>query len=227
MALANNGQAPRMFAMVDREGRPMPAVIVSLAFGFLAFLCYSSSSGDVFNWLLALSGLSVIFCWGTICIVHIRFRAAWKAAGRPKELIPWLSPVGLIGAWYGLIVNVLVLIFQAIIAIAPIGVTNMNPSDRTVTFFQAYLAAPVTIVFLIWGEMDMHAVFKERWEVKRAWGVPVWYGPRRWWLLTWVPTQDIDLDTGRRDVPSLEQLEAEREEYRRMSRGKKIIDFLF
>lgn len=205
----------------------MPAVIVSLAFGFIAFLCYSSSSGDVFNWLLALSGLSVIFSWGSICICYIRFRAAWKAAGRPKELIPWLSPVGIIGAWYGLIVNVLVLIFQAIIAIAPIGATSMNPSDRTVTFFQAYLAAPVTIVFLIWGELDTQAIFKTRWEVKRAWGVPVWYGPARWWRMSWVDLRDIDIDTGRRNVPSLEQLEAEREEYRQMPWGKKLLDFFF
>lgn len=36
---------------------------------------------SVFNWLLALSGLSTIFTWLSINIAHIRFRAAWKAQG--------------------------------------------------------------------------------------------------------------------------------------------------
>lgn len=227
VALAQNGQAPRWFAYVDREGRPMPAVIVTLAFGFLAFLCYSSSSGDVFNWLLALSGLAIIFSWGSVCICHIRFRYAWKAAGRPVELIPWRSPVGIAGAVYGVFINIAVLVLQAIIAIAPIGADSMAGSDRAVTFFQAYLAVPVVIVFLIMGEMDWDAVFRSRWETKYIGNVPVFYGPRRWWLNSWVRQEDIDIDTGRRDAPTLEQLEAEREEYRQKALWKKILDFFF
>lgn len=227
VALAQNGQAPRWFAYVDREGRPMPAVALSLVFGFLAFLVYSTSAGDVFNWLVALSGLAVIFSWGTVCICHMRFRAAWRAAGRSAELVPWRSPVGIVGAIYGLLVNVLVLVFQAIIAAAPIGANNATPSERTVTFFQAYLAAPVVIVFLIFGELDWDAVFRSPWCIRHAGPIPICYGPRRFWLRSWVRLEEIDIDTGRRDAPSLEQLRAERQAFRSMPLWKKLLDFFF
>jgi amino acid transporter len=37
----------------------------------------ADNGGDIFNWLLALSGLAIIFIYGGIGIAHIRFRSAW------------------------------------------------------------------------------------------------------------------------------------------------------
>lgn len=242
VALAQNGQAPRWFAYVDREGRPMPAVLLSMAMGFLAFLCYSASSGDVFNWLLALSGLAILFSWGSVAICYIRFRQAWKAAGRSADALPWRSPVGLPGAWYALVFNLVVIIFQAIIAIAPIGAENMNVSDRVVTFFQAYLAAPVTLIFLLFGEMNWKSICHDKWGWKclslprfGATGIdqpsririPIMYGPPRFWLGSWVREEDIDLDTGRREGPPLEEVLQEKEAWRQTPRWKKILEFFF
>ncbi len=73
---------------------PLPAVILSLIFGLLGFLIYASDDarGQVFNWLLAISGLSSIISWLCICIAHARFRLAWARAGHTLEESPGSRP---------------------------------------------------------------------------------------------------------------------------------------
>jgi amino acid transporter len=69
--------APKFMAYVDKKGRPINVVILQLLFGCLAFINLAPSGGNIFNWLLSLSGLSILFIYGGIGIAHIRFRAAW------------------------------------------------------------------------------------------------------------------------------------------------------
>jgi amino acid transporter len=64
-------------AYVDKKGRPINVIILQLLFGCLAFINLAENGGDIFNWLLALSGLSILFVYGGIGLAHIRFRAAW------------------------------------------------------------------------------------------------------------------------------------------------------
>jgi hypothetical protein len=47
--------------------------------GLIAYTAVLSPAAEsqVFNWLLALSGLSAIFTWLTICLCHIRFKTRW------------------------------------------------------------------------------------------------------------------------------------------------------
>lgn len=62
-ALAEIGQAPKIFAYIDRKGRPTVALIFALAFAGLAYINIASVGPTVFNWLVALSGLSAFFTW--------------------------------------------------------------------------------------------------------------------------------------------------------------------
>ena len=71
------GMAPRILAYVDKKGRPLSVVILQLLFGCLAFINLASNGGTIFNWLLSLSGLSILFIYGSIALAHIRFRMAW------------------------------------------------------------------------------------------------------------------------------------------------------
>lgn len=185
-ALAMVGQAPRIFRYIDRQGRPLPAVALSLAMGALGFLIYASNATTVFNWLLALSGLSSIFTWGSVCWCHIRFRSAWKARGHTVEELPWSSPVGVWGSYFGLSFNCLVLIATFYVSAFPIGEGELNANDRAQAFFQGYLAAPVVFLFFI--------------------GYKFWYRTR------FVKISQIDVDTGRKDPVPLEVLRQEREE---------------
>lgn len=228
-ALAEAGQAPALFKYVDRQGRPLFSVLVSLAMGCLAFLIYSASETDVFNWLLALSGLSTIFCWGSITFCHIRFRQAWRRAGHTLEELPWKAPTGMIGSIWGTAFCTLVVIFQIIIAGWPIvssGSSAPDASARAVTFFQSCLAIPVVLLFAFVGALDWQAVFRTPWKARRIGGVPVFFWPVKTFGKCWVRLQDIDLDTGRRSIP-LDVLRQEREEAKNVSFGRKVWDFFF
>lgn len=200
-AMAQTGLAPKWFAFIDRAGRPTPAVILSLAFGFLGFLIYSASNVDVFNWLLALSGLSSIFTWGSICLCHIRFRQAWKHQGRTLDELPWKSPTGVWGSSAGLALCIIVLIAQFYKAAWPIGEGDYTASERVVNFFQSYLAFPVVVVFYIVGFF-----------VIKGSG--------------WIPLSQLDVTTGRRDAPSLEVLQQERAEAAAQPLWKRVKNFL-
>ena len=71
------GMGPKILAYVDRKGRPLSVIIIQLLFGCLAFVNLAKDGGTIFNWLLSLSGLSILFIYGSIALAHIRFRNAW------------------------------------------------------------------------------------------------------------------------------------------------------
>lgn len=200
-SLAEQGMAPKFFAYVDREGRPLPSIVVSLLFGLLGFLVYSSSPNTVFNWLISISGLSAVFAWASICFVHIRFRLAWLAQGNSLSLLPWASPLGIIGSWVGFILNILVIIGSFYAATWPIGEGDMNGSDRANSFFINMLSLPITLLFFI-----VHKIWKRT---------------------SYVKSGDIDLQTGRRDPVSAEVLEQERAEARARPIYLRIFDAVF
>jgi lysine-specific permease len=80
MALAHEGHAP-IFLGRTHHGVPIHAVAVSVFFGCLAFTGKFIGDGVVFNWLIAISGLTTLVAWFMICFVHIRFRLAYAAQG--------------------------------------------------------------------------------------------------------------------------------------------------
>jgi yeast amino acid transporter len=109
-AMAERGMAPSFLSYVDKKGRPLWCVLIQLAFGLLAFIGESAQKGQVFGWLLALSGLSYFFVWGSICLAHIRMRMAWKAQDMDMSLIPYKAPLGIWGSALGLFLNIVCLI---------------------------------------------------------------------------------------------------------------------
>ncbi|ODQ64844.1 amino acid permease [Nadsonia fulvescens var. elongata DSM 6958] len=139
--LADQGQAPKILGYIDRSGRPLFGIILTSLFGLLCFLVATDKRKPVFNWMLALSGLSSIFTWGSINLCHIRFRRGMTAQGRSLKELPFTSAVGVYGSWYGFGLNCLVLIANFWVAVWPVG-GSPNVSD----FFQQYLAAPVVMV---------------------------------------------------------------------------------
>ena len=144
-ALAEQNQAPKMFAYIDRQGRPIVAIAFASLLGFLAFLAASKNQYQAFQWMLALSGLSSILTWGSICLAHIRFRKAWRIQGHAVDDLSFRSQAGVIGSWIGFFINFLVLVAQFWTGFAPVGYTMMTASENTENFFQAYLALPIVL----------------------------------------------------------------------------------
>jgi amino acid transporter len=146
-ALAANGMGPKILAYVDKKGRPVSVVILQLLFGCLAFINLANDGGTIFNWLLSLSGLSILFVYGSIALAHIRFRKAWAQNGHTLDELPYKAAFGVWGSWLCLLINVISLMAQFYVALYPVGGPNLNAN----TFFQLYLAGPLLIfLYLCW-----------------------------------------------------------------------------
>jgi amino acid transporter len=122
--------------------------LLCFAIGLLAYLCLNKA-GEAFNWMLALSGLSSIFTWGSICLAHIRFRKGWRVQGHTLDELAFRSQPGVIGSWIGFIFNLLVLVAQFWTGFAPVGYASMSAGELVQNFFSAYLAAPIVILFYV------------------------------------------------------------------------------
>lgn len=164
-ALAETGYAPKIFTYVDKSSRPLWSVVFILSFAPLAYINTVAAGNVVFNWLVALSGLSTIFTWMAICLCHIRFRAAWKLQGHSVEELPFRALGGVYGSWFGVVLLALVLIAQFYIALWPIGGMSSDPKVVAQNFFSAYLAAPVMVLFWIIGYLWKRTLPKRTWEI--------------------------------------------------------------
>ncbi|EPE04887.1 amino-acid permease inda1 [Ophiostoma piceae UAMH 11346] len=177
-ALAERGMAPKILAYVDKAGRPIWCIAVQLAFGLLAFIGESGQSGTIFNWLLALSGLSYFFVWGSICLTHIRFRYVWNAKGRSLDEIPYKPNLGVYGSYVGLFLNIICLIATFYSALYP----SAGATPDASVFFQSYLALPIVLALYVF-----------------------WKAYTRDWRL-YVPLDDIDLNAGLREyIPEADE----------------------
>ena len=150
LSQSQQGYAPKWFNYIDRNGRPTRCMLISALFGVIAYCATSKKETDVFTWLMAISGLSTLFTWFSICMSHIRMRRAMKVQGRSLGELGFKSQVGIYGSAYACFLLVLSLIAQFWVAIAPIGESKLDAN----AFFQNYLAAPIVLFFyfsyMIW-----------------------------------------------------------------------------
>lgn len=198
-ALADQNQAPKILGYIDRKGRPIVAIGVGSVIGLLAFFAGSSFKGDAFNWMLALSGLSSIFTWASICLAHIRFRSGWFKQGHSLDELAFTSQPGLIGSYVGFIFNVLVLIAQFWTGAWPIGYAEMSTGELVSSWFMAYLAVPVVLLFYIPYKIIYKTPF--------------------------VRSHNMDLHTGIRELNIAELIEEERAERAMWPKWKKFYKF--
>ncbi|CAF4670039.1 unnamed protein product, partial [Rotaria sp. Silwood2] len=109
------------------------------------------------------------------------FRLAWKAQGHTLDELAFVAPLGIAGSCCGFLLNILCLIAQFYIAVSPI-----KGSGSAELFFEAYLAAPIVVIFYI--------VWK------------IWKKTPFMWPST------IDLETGRRIIDVQQLIDEEKAE---------------
>lgn len=189
-ALAEQRQAPRVFAYVDRRGRPLVAILAVSAVGLLAYLANFQAHSRIFDWLLAVSGLSTIFTWASTCLAHIRLRQAWVLQRRSARDMPFRAQAGVVGSWVGFVCNVFILAVQLWVAVSPLPGDGGDGSVGAVArnFFVQCLAIPVVVVF--------------------------WLGHKLWYRTSFVTVADMDIDTGRRDFGRLGIMKIQEDEER-------------
>lgn len=184
-SLSEQGLAPKYFDYVDKQGRPLRAWILTIICTFFAYIAAFEHQDTVFNWLLAISGLSFVFVWMFICICHLRFRAALKYRNIPISSLAYVAPTGVIGSWLSIIINMLMLIAQFWTGLFPVG----SDAPDANSFFQNYLGVPFLIAFYV-----AHKLWTRNWKL-------------------WKSVEEIDLDGGRviydPEIIELERLEDE------------------
>ncbi|EGV61138.1 hypothetical protein CANTEDRAFT_99846 [Yamadazyma tenuis ATCC 10573] len=171
-SLAAQSLIPKIFGYIDREGRPLVAIMVTNVFGLLGFLVASENEGVVFTWLFSICSLSSFFTWFNVCLTHVRFRWALYHQGRYTDELVFESRTGLWGSYIGMVLIGLIIVAEFYVAIFPVG---GDPNAEQ--FFQYCLSVPLMLV--LWASHKT---------VRKSWG------------RLYVKLEDIDLDTGRREV---------------------------
>ncbi|MDN5792585.1 MAG: amino acid permease, partial [Brevibacterium aurantiacum] len=96
-SMARGGSAPRVLGRVTKWGVPIFAVLFTAVVSSVAFLTSQVGDSIVYTWLYNATGLAGFVAWLGICIAHLRFRAGYRAQGRPLSELKYkarLYPYG-------------------------------------------------------------------------------------------------------------------------------------
>ncbi|GHB10476.1 amino acid permease [Streptomyces thermoviolaceus] len=92
-SLGERGDAPRAFARTTAQGVPRTAILVSVAFGFLAVFFNYEFPDTVFLFLVNSSGAVALFVWLVICFSQLRMRRIIQREAPEKLVVKmWLYP---------------------------------------------------------------------------------------------------------------------------------------
>lgn len=173
-SLAVQGLIPKIFGYIDRAGRPIVSVAFTCLIGLLGFLVTNENESTIFTWFFSICSLSSFFTWAAICFVHIRFRWALAAQGRSLDEVIFVSPLGIWGSISGMVILFLIVMGEVWVSIWPIGYEG---AASVLTFWQNCLSLPLMLV--LWAGYKTFT---------------------RSWNLLYIKLEDIDLDTGRREI---------------------------
>lgn len=99
-SLAERGEAPRVFARTSSRLVPMPAVAMSVAFGFVTVILELVFPGTVLNALLNLVGSTCLIIWGAALLSQfiLRRRADREGTALPLRMrgFPVMTVAGLV-----------------------------------------------------------------------------------------------------------------------------------
>lgn len=186
VSLASQGNLPKFFMYIDRQGRPTVALALAAFFGLLGFVCASPNYKKAWSFLSNIGGLSGILTWLSICLCHVRHRGAMKAQGIPLSQLEYKAPFGIWGSLLGVILATLILGLQFWVALFPIG---SKGKANAYGFFETWTSACIILVLFI--------------------------GHLSWFRDPWIATKDLDITTGIRvaDPLEIERIKAEDKAY--------------
>ncbi|GME84457.1 unnamed protein product [Ambrosiozyma monospora] len=188
LSCAEQGFGPKWFGYIDRMGRPLSGVLLSLAGGALGYLAATPSQDLVFTWLFSFTGLSAVVTWMCICICHLRFRHILMLRDRGPDELVFRAQAGIWGSIIGSVIAFFVLVVEFWVCLFPLG--SGGKADA-VTFFQTWLYLPMMVACWI--------------------GYMIWKKDYR----LYIKNRDVDIDTGRGvfDLNLLREEVAEEKEY--------------
>ncbi|KAH7228408.1 amino acid permease-domain-containing protein [Fusarium solani] len=88
-AMAERGFAPKFLLKVTKSGVPLYCLGFTIIFCAIAFLQLSSSTVEVYNWLISLTTAAGLVTFLTMTITYIFFYRALKAQGIDRRTLPY------------------------------------------------------------------------------------------------------------------------------------------
>ncbi|KAF9430206.1 hypothetical protein BGZ94_007911 [Podila epigama] len=142
MAMGREGKMPAIFGRVDSRGVPLYALAFVSLFASIAFVADVVGEGVVFTWLVNLTGMSALLTWMSIAIIHLRFRAAFKAQGRSLSELPYLAPLFPFSCYLAIALALMIVFMQGYQAV------TADPFDP-VGIVAVFVGAPVFFLTII------------------------------------------------------------------------------
>ncbi|KAF9583152.1 hypothetical protein BGW38_010145 [Lunasporangiospora selenospora] len=112
MAMGREGKMPAVFGRVNKRGVPLVSLMFVTLVASIAFVCDVVGTGVVFEWLVNLTGMSALLTWMSISIIHLRFRAAFKAQGRSVSELPYMAPLFPYSCYASILLAIMIVIMQ-------------------------------------------------------------------------------------------------------------------
>ena len=145
-SMAQDGDAPKIFAKVNKRGVPMAALLGTAFVGLLTFLT-SIFGNQIYQWLVAASGLTGFIAWVGIAISHYRFRRAYVAQGRDVNDLVYKAKWFPFGPILALVMCILVIIGQDLQAVA-----HFDWKAMLVT----YMSVPLFLILFFYYKFKHH-----------------------------------------------------------------------
>ncbi|KAF8981697.1 hypothetical protein BGZ52_002602 [Haplosporangium bisporale] len=142
MAMGREGKMPAIFGRVNSRGVPLYSLAFVTLIACVAFVCDIFGEGVVFTWLVNLTGMSALLTWMSISIIHLRFRAAFKAQGRPLSELPYIAPLFPYSCYISIALALMIVFLQGYQAV------TADPFDA-VGIVAVFVGAPVFFLTII------------------------------------------------------------------------------
>ena len=140
-SLADLGRAPKFLLKTTSRGVPVYAAIVSNLVGLLALINVASGAGNVFTYIISVSGAATFIAWGCIGITHLRFRRAWRLQGHTSDELPFRALWYPWGAYFISGLNIFLLIIQ--------GYGTLLSPWKPVSFVFSYVIVVLFVILLV------------------------------------------------------------------------------
>ncbi|KAJ2057331.1 hypothetical protein GGI17_005702 [Coemansia sp. S146] len=139
--MAMQGHAPKILGRTTRRGVPLHALLFCAVVTLCLWAFNFVGQGIVFVFLTGVSGVAGYLAWASICVVHIRFRMAWKRQGHQLDELRYRAPLYPFGPVFCFVLICVVIFGQAYPSF-------QNGFDK-ITFFSSFLELPLFALFWI------------------------------------------------------------------------------
>src|SRR3984885_15063111 len=109
--LAQQGQAPRMFAITSRDGIPQRAIWASIAMLLLGVLLNYLVPARVFVWVTSIATFGAVWTWTVILLSQMKFRKS--LSGTERDRLALRMPFYPYSSWLALAFLALVIVLMA------------------------------------------------------------------------------------------------------------------